>query len=85
MSHVPLARPVPIQFNSVAVSKEAYSEPAINCVWHSKGGIVNFSLEYLVLVEMCTHNILFVCGLLQVKKEKKTLHQEKIIVSWSYG
>lgn len=46
------------QFNSTAVSEEVYSEPAINCVWHLKGGVVKLSLEYLVLVEVCIQNVL---------------------------
>lgn len=46
------------QFNSTAVSEKVYSEPAINCVWHLKGGVVKLSLEYLVLVEVCIQNVL---------------------------
>ncbi len=47
------------QFNSTAVSEEVYSESAINFVWHLKGGVVNLSLEYLVLVEVCIQNTSF--------------------------
>lgn len=47
----------------------------MNCVWHSKGGVVKLSLEYLVMVEVRIQNILlFLCDLFQVN------NQEKIIV-----
>lgn len=60
------------QVNSTAVSEEVYSEPAINCVWHLKGGVVNLSLEYLVLVEVCIQNtLLFPFDLFQVNKKRK--------------
>lgn len=62
------------QFNSTAVSEKVYSEQAINCVWHLKGGVVNLSLEYLVPVEVCIQNVLlFLFDLFH-------LHQEKIII-----
>lgn len=60
------------QVNSTAVSEEVYSEAAINWVWHLKGGVVNLSLEYLVLVEVCIQNVLlFLFDLFQVNKKKK--------------
>lgn len=59
------------QFNSTAVSEEVYSEPAINCVWLLRSGVVNLSLEYLVLVEVCIQNILlFLFDLFQPNKKK---------------
>lgn len=63
--------PDPCQFTST----EVYSEPAINCVWHLKSGVVNLSLEYLVVVEVWIQNILlFLFDLFQLKKNPH--HQE---------
>lgn len=59
------------QFNSTAVSEEVCSEPALNCVWHLRDGVVNRSLEYLVLAEVCTRNTLFLCDLFQVEYKNK--------------
>ena len=57
-----------------AVREEVHSEPAVNCVWHLKGGVVNLLLEYLVLVEVCIQNVLlFYFDLFQFTiKEKLT-------------
>lgn len=57
---------MPFQFT--AVREEIISEPAINCVWHLKGGVVKLSLEYLILVEVCMQNVLLMLFDISVKQ-----------------